>query len=201
MLLAHTSCNFAKTPPWCYAQAGPPLTPQPPPATPGSTRDLTTLWSVPASSHSFTAAASLPQLKTQTTAPSSWNSTFPSRLQPHLPHMLFTQAHLSPGGFGTQPSSQLTPTACSLQHATSFYSTASRRVQRTSSTKLTTSSRQLGPQHTAQQASVKISQHPATATPHSTSAQPTGTKNAAPYIVSGVEQKGATQVHPPPLPF
>jgi len=69
-------------------------------------------------------------------------------------------------------------------------------------TKLTTSSHQLGPQHAAQQASVKRSQHPAAAaTPHSISAQPIGTKHAAPCIVSGAEQRGATQAHPLPLPF
>ena len=38
MLLAHTLCNFAKTPPWSCAQAGPPWISQ----LPGATRDLTT---------------------------------------------------------------------------------------------------------------------------------------------------------------
>jgi len=87
------------------------------------------------------------------------------------------------------------------QHAISFYSTASTYPQCISSTKLTTPSRQLGPQHPAQQASVKRSQHPATTLPLSISARLTGTKHAAPYIVSGAERKGASQAHPLPLPF
>ncbi len=41
------------------------------PSYPRGTRDLTTPWSVPASFHSSTAAASLPQLRIQTTAPLS----------------------------------------------------------------------------------------------------------------------------------
>ncbi|DBA81451.1 TPA: hypothetical protein ACH3X1_007235 [Trebouxia sp. C0004] len=61
---------------------------------------------------------------------------------------------------------------------------------------------QLGPQHAAQQASVKRSQHPTTATPHTASA-PSLVGPSMPLLALSVTQSREAQprAHPLPLPF
>ncbi|DBA84814.1 TPA: hypothetical protein ACH3X1_005847 [Trebouxia sp. C0004] len=172
-------------------------TPQPPPATPGAVHNLTTLWSVSASSHSFTAAAFLPN----------------SRLRPLPPYHEAPPLHTSIHTFHTvihsgtpvtrwvwdstkRPAyaSSLQSPVCDqlLQHSIQAYS----MHQLNQADNIFTSART-----TACCSAGFCQKHPTIATPHSISAQPTGTKHAAPCIVGGVEQRGATQVRPLPLTY